>query len=69
MNLKKYLMVNKMATIRIKQVKSSIKTPQRQKRTLKALGIKKMHKVVEHESTPQIMGMIDKVRHLVEVVE
>jgi large subunit ribosomal protein L30 len=58
-----------MASIKIKQVKSSIKKPERQKRTLKALGIRKMHQIVEHESTPQILGMIAKVRHLIDVVE
>lgn len=56
-----------MATLRIKQVKSKINRPQDQKRTLIALGIKKMNKVVEHESTPQIEGMVKKVAHLLEV--
>ena len=58
-----------MAKIKIKQVKSSIKRPARQKATLKALGISKLHQEVEHEATPQIMGMINKVRHLLEVAE
>jgi large subunit ribosomal protein L30 len=58
-----------MAKIKIKQVKSSIKRPSRQKATLKALGISKLHQEVEHEATPQIMGMINKVRHLLEVAE
>ena len=58
-----------MAKIRIKQVRSSIKRPARQKATLKALGIRKLHQEVEHEATPQIMGMINKVRHLLEVAE
>ncbi len=57
-----------MAKIKIKQVRSGINRPQRQKRTLKALGIRKMNQVVEHEATPQIIGMINKVRHLVEEV-
>lgn len=56
-----------MEKVRIKQVKSKIKRPARQKNTLTALGIKKMHKVVEHNATPQIMGMIAKVKHLLEV--
>lgn len=58
-----------MAKIKIKQVRSGINRPARQKRTLKALGIRKMNNVVEHEATPQIMGMINKISHLLEVVE
>lgn len=58
-----------MATIKIKQVKSRIKCPKDQKRTLDALGLKKMNRIVEHEATPAIMGMMKKVRHLVSVVE
>ncbi|MDR1732982.1 MAG: 50S ribosomal protein L30 [Synergistaceae bacterium] len=54
-----------MANIRIKWVKSAIGFPARQKRTLEALGFKKLQSVVEHEDTPQIRGMIEKVRHLV----
>lgn len=56
-----------MGKVIIKQVKSGIDRPARQKRTLVALGIKKMHKSVEKEATPQILGMIEKVKHLVEV--
>ena len=58
-----------MATIKIKQVRSAINRPARQKATIKALGLKKLHHVVEHEATPQIMGMVKKVQHLIEVVE
>jgi large subunit ribosomal protein L30 len=58
-----------MAKIKIKQVRSGINRPARQKKTLLALGIKKLNKTVEHEATPQILGMINKVQHLVEVVE
>ncbi len=58
-----------MATIKIKQIRSGIDRPERQKRTLIALGLTKMHKVVETEATPQILGMIAKVQHLVEVVK
>jgi large subunit ribosomal protein L30 len=58
-----------MATIKIKQVKSRIKCPAIQKRTLDGLGLTKMNKVVEHEATPQILGMIAKVSHLVSVVK
>lgn len=58
-----------MATIKVKQVKSRINCPIDQKRTLDALGLRKMNKVVEHEATPSILGMVKKVRHLVSVVE
>ncbi len=54
-----------MAKIRITQVKSKIGKPERQKRTLEALGIRKLNHSVEHEATPQILGMVEKVRHLV----
>ena len=56
-----------MAKILIKQVKSGIDHTLRQKRTLEALGIKKMHQVVEKEATQQILGMVAKVNHLVTV--
>jgi len=56
-----------MATVKIKQVKSRIKCPKDQKRTLDALGLRKMNRVVEHEVTPSILGMIEKVKHLVSV--
>lgn len=56
-----------MATIKIKQVKSKIKCPAVQKRTLEALGLRKMNQVVVKESNPAILGMVNKVRHLVEV--
>jgi large subunit ribosomal protein L30 len=56
-----------MATIKIKQVKSRIKCPATQKRTLDALGLRKMNQVVVKESNPAILGMVNKVRHLVEV--
>lgn len=58
-----------MATIKIKQVKSAIKRPADQKATIKALGLRKMNQVVEKEATPQILGMVKKVQHLIEVVE
>lgn len=56
-----------MAKIRITQIKSTIDRPKRQKETVKALGIKKMNQTVEHEATPQILGMVRKVNHLVKV--
>ncbi|MEI6901125.1 MAG: 50S ribosomal protein L30, partial [Bacteroidota bacterium] len=43
--------------------------PARQKKTLVALGLRKMHQTVEHTATPQIMGMVDKVQHLVKFEE
>ncbi|MCX6251278.1 MAG: 50S ribosomal protein L30 [Bacteroidetes bacterium] len=58
-----------MKKIKITQIRSGIGRPARQKRTLEALGIKKMHHTVEHEATPQILGMVEKVRHLVSVEE
>jgi len=58
-----------MAKVIITQVKSGINRPKDQKATLIALGIKKLHKSVEHEGTPQILGMINKIKHLVEVKE
>jgi large subunit ribosomal protein L30 len=56
-----------MATIRIKQVRSRIKCPKVQKRTLDALGLKKIGRIVEHEANPAILGMVEKVKHLVQI--
>ena len=56
-----------MKKIRITQVKSAIDRPERQKLTLKALGLNKLHNTKEVEATPQIMGMLRKVTHLVKV--
>ena len=58
-----------MATIKIKQVKSRIRCPKTQKRMLDALGLRRLGQVVEHNDTPQIRGMVNKVHHLVEVVD
>lgn len=58
-----------MATIKIKQVRSTIKRPARQKATIKALGFTRLNQILEKEATPQILGMIKKVGHLIEVVE
>jgi len=58
-----------MAKVRITQVKSQIGRLQNQKRTLEALGLRKMNQVVEHEATPTIIGMINKVKHLISVEE
>ena len=56
-----------MAQIKIKQIKSRINCPAVQKRTLDALGLKKMNHTVVKENTPSVMGMVNKVRHRVEV--
>lgn len=56
-----------MATIKIKQIKSRINCPKVQKHTLDALGLRKMNQVVEKQDTPDILGMVKRVRHLVEV--
>ena len=58
-----------MATIKVKQIKRKIGFPVDQKRTLEALGLRKISQVVEVEDNPSIRGMIRKVRHLVTVVE
>jgi len=56
-----------MATIRIKQVKSRNNRPSDQKRTLEALGLGRIGRVVEREDSPSLQGMIRKVQHLVEI--
>ena len=58
-----------MAKVKVTQVKSSIDRPTKQKDTLKFLGLRKMNASVEIEATPQAMGMIRVVQHLVEVKE
>ena len=58
-----------MATIKIKQIKSKIGAPADQKRTLVALGLRKISQFVEHEDNPTLRGMIKKVHHLVTVIE
>ena len=55
--------------VKVKQVKSSIKRLQNQKRTLAALGLRGIGKEVIHDATPNILGMIKKVEHLVSVTE
>lgn len=56
-----------MAKIKVKQVKSKINCPENQKRTLEALGLRKIGQVVEHENSATILGMVEKVKHLVSV--
>jgi large subunit ribosomal protein L30 len=67
---KKFLKDNTvMAKLKITQVKSSIGSTKRQKATLEALGLKKLNNPVIHEATPQVIGMVNKMRHLVTVEE
>jgi large subunit ribosomal protein L30 len=54
-----------MKKIKITQIRSGIGMPLRQKRTLEALGLKRIRHTVEHDATPQILGMVQKVKHLV----
>ncbi len=58
-----------MRKVKITQVRSAINRPNRQKLTLIALGIKKLNRPKVHEATPQVCGMIDKVKHLLKVEE
>jgi large subunit ribosomal protein L30 len=58
-----------MAKIKITQVKSGIDRPERQKRTLRALGFTKMHQILEKEDNANIRGMINKVNHLVTIID
>ena len=58
-----------MAKIKIKKIRSEIRRPGDQKKTLLALGLKKIGQVVEHEDSPSIIGMINKVKHLVSIIK
>lgn len=58
-----------MGKIRVKQVRSIIRRPGTQKRTMESLGLRRMNQEVEHEATPEILGMVNKVKHLVSVTE
>jgi len=58
-----------MAKIKVTKMKSAINRTKNQKRTLEALGLKKIGQVVEHDATPNIIGMVNKVKHLVSVEE
>ena len=58
-----------MSKVRITQIRSAINRPKRQKQTLQALGIKKLHQTREMDVSPQVLGMIDKVKHLLKVEE
>jgi large subunit ribosomal protein L30 len=58
-----------MSNIKIKQIRSKIKRPADQKRTLEALGLRRIGQVVEHKVTPSIEGMIRKVEHLITIIK
>ncbi|MBU3714879.1 MAG: 50S ribosomal protein L30 [Ferruginibacter sp.] len=58
-----------MKKIKVTQIKSTIDRSERQKRTMIALGLKKLNASVEVEATPQILGMVTKVNHLIKVEE
>jgi large subunit ribosomal protein L30 len=58
-----------MAKLKIRQVKSAIHRNEKQKKTIRALGIRRMHQTVVHEDNPCIRGMVSKIEHLVEVEE
>ncbi len=56
-------------TITLRQIGSPIRRPQNQRATLKGLGLNKMHRTITLNDTPEIRGMVNKVKHLVEVIE
>jgi large subunit ribosomal protein L30 len=58
-----------MAKIRVTKTKSAINRTKTQKLTLEALGLRKIGQVVEHDATPNIIGMVNKIKHLVSVEE
>ncbi|NOY96621.1 MAG: 50S ribosomal protein L30 [Chlorobi bacterium] len=66
---KRYLKDRIMAKLIITQVKSGIGSTKRQKATLAALGLKKLNQTVEHKASPEIIGMVNKMKHLLKVEE
>lgn len=62
-------MANKTKTVKIKLVKSLIGTPEQQRKVVRALGLTKKDQIVEHNESATIMGMVNKVSHLLQVVE
>ncbi|MEM8486035.1 MAG: 50S ribosomal protein L30 [Bacteroidota bacterium] len=58
-----------MGKLKITQTRSVIRTSKKQRRTMEALGFKRMHQTIEHTDTPQIRGMLEKVHHLVKIEE
>jgi len=70
--LKKYLTVNSIRTmgkIKVTKVKSAINRTKNQKRILEALGLKRIGQTIEHDASPSVLGMVNKVSHLVSVEE
>ena len=62
-------MAKKKATIQIRQTRSAIGRPKNQRDTLRGLGLRRIHQVVEREDTPAVRGMAAKIPHLVQIVE
>ncbi len=56
-------------TVKIKMIGSVITCPEKQRATVRGLGLRRMHQVVEREDTPLVRGMVKKIPHLVEIVE
>jgi large subunit ribosomal protein L30 len=56
------------STVRVKQIRSGISCPPQMRETLRGLGLRRMHQVVERKDSPELRGMIAKISHLVEVV-
>ena len=61
--------MNKSNILKIRQIKSPIGYKRNAKSTLTALGLKKINQVVEHNLTPQIQGMLNKINHLIKIIE
>jgi len=59
----------KSKTLRIRYVRSAIGRPEKQKRVVKGLGLRRLNQVVERPDTPEIRGMVNKIGHLVEIVQ
>ncbi|GMQ82442.1 MAG: 50S ribosomal protein L30 [Rhodothermia bacterium] len=59
----------KVQQLKITQVRSVIRRPENQKRTIEALGLRRMHQTVIHDDTPEMRGMLNKVDHLIQVEE
>jgi len=59
----------KTGRLKVTQVRSLIRRPKKQKLTMEALGLRRMHQTVEHDDTPELRGMLVKVKHLVQVDE
>ena len=62
-------MAKKSKVIKIRQVRSPIGRPRAQREVLKSLGLRRVSQVVERADTPAVRGMVDKIPHLVEIVE